>query len=191
MKKMLLAVAACLLAACLPAFAQNGGWEVSLGVSLPGYDRFTNIAEINTVKDPGGKVSRLILPAFSVQGGYIFPQAHLGLFLSGGLSYAQARYTGGPSPLLEREPVFYLMPQLRLYYKNSPRLRLYAFAGAGVRIRHFAETFDGSTLSETNCSFAWQFSPFGMSVGERWAFSFDFGTGFAWMGAQLSVGYRF
>lgn len=191
MKKMILAVFACLVLGCFSAAAQPSGWEVSLGVSLPGYDRYSSMAEVNASGQEHEKVSRLILPAFSLQGGYIFGEARLGVFLHTELSYAQAVYKGGPAPLTEREPIFYLMPQLRLYYKNAPNIRLYATVGGGLRVRHFAETLEGDTAVENNCSFAWQISPFGVSAGERWVFSFDFGAGFAWTGVQVSVGYRF
>ena len=43
--------------------------------------------------------------------------------------------------------VFHLAPQVRLYYMNKDKWRLYAFVGAGVRVYNYAETFEGDTIT--------------------------------------------
>ena len=185
MKK--IAFVALLLLLRIPTYAQGGVWEIDAGVSYFGMDREFAVSEINSsTKNPS-----TILPTFSLRGGYYFPESFVGLFLDISFSYARSVYQGGPSPLVEEEPIFHVTPQLRLYYKNSPKLRMYASLGGGLRVRQFSETFEGDTIRKTFFDFSWMASPFGISLGQHWNASLELGVGWAWSIGRFCVGYRF
>lgn len=185
MKKIVLAALLFLLR--IPTFAQGGVWEMDAGVGYIGVDRGYTVSEINlSTKNPS-----TILPTFSLRGGYSFPESFVGLFLDISFSYARSVYQGGPSPLIEEEPIFHVVPQLRLYYKNTPKLRMYASLGGGLRIRQFSETFEGDTIRKTFYDFSLMASPFGISLGQHWNVSLEIGAGLAWSIGRFCVGYRF
>lgn len=194
-------VATVFFAAGLPAFGQAGGWSLELGVSPGMMDRNSTFSEIRDlqysstyVKD-GHKVSYksypVVLPTFSIHGGYVIPNTPVGVFMGVYCSYASNNLNGGPSPLLEQETILHFLPEVRLYYVNDPDFRLYATLGAGVRYRQYSETFEGDSVGNHDYRFSYEISPLGFSVGGRWFFSLDFGGGFPWMGGKLSVGTRF
>lgn len=195
---------AVLLAPTFPSFAQIrlGGWEVEAAVSYSVYDRGTGLNAEIVDHDYSAQYERndyttsyhshpLVLPTFSVRAGYHFPETFVGLFLNAYCSYARNALNGGPSPLLEREAIFHVLPEVRFYYLSDPAFQLYASVAAGLRYRQFAETFEGDTIANHDFRLSYQISPFGVSVGDRWFFSVDLGVGAPWSIAKIGAGYRF
>lgn len=199
MKRIFMLFVAAALA--LPAFGQSGRWSWEAGMSLGLLDRHSAFSEIRDSQESssyskeGHTVSYqshpLVLPTLSVQGGYVIPNTPLGVFLGVYCSHASNDLYGGPSPLRERETILHVLPEVRLYYLNDPDRRLYATLGAGVRYRHYAETFEDDTIGKRDFRFSYEISPFGMSFGENWFFSLDLGWGFPWALVKISGGYRF
>lgn len=191
MKKIILSVA--VLFCTFAVFAQNAGtWECDGGISYSFYDRaMTRNSEI-TDSSEGSSQNNIILPTFSIRGGYVLPDGHWGFYMNVFMAHAWNKLTGGPDVLRERETVWHLMPEARVYYSNKSRLKMYASAGIGLRLRHFSETLGSSdTIHDAGVGFCWQVSPFSISIGEKFNVSFDFGAGTAWSGIKLNAGYRF
>ena len=198
---MTLFVAAALAAAGLPAFAQTGGWSWEAGVSPGLMDRHYGFSEIRdrqysaTYTKDSHTVSYqshpMVLPTLSLQGGYVIPDTSLGVFLGVYGSYASNDLYGGPSPLQEREIILHVLPELRFYYLNDPGFKLYGTLGTGVRYRQYSETFEGDTVGKRDFRLSYEVSPVGLSVGERWFVSLDFGWGFPWAICKFSGGCRF
>ena len=187
-KELRAAIVALLVWAWIPSYAQKGTWEIDAGIGYVGVERLYPLSEINlSTKNPS-----TILPTFSLRGGYSFSDYPIGLFFEASYSYAKSVYKGGPSPLVEEEPIVHLVPQLRIYYlKSNPRLKMYCSLGAGVRIRQYSETLEGDTIKKTFCNFSWTVSPFGISVGPHWNIGAEFGVGLGWSLGRFCVGYRF
>lgn len=181
------------------AFAQERGWEYQLGVTLGAYDRagFTRCSEIIDVQSSSSvngvqhSANPIVLPTFSFETGYNMADVHLGFFLGVYWNYAWDEKNGGPSPLVEKEHILHIMPQLRFYYLFEPKIRLYATMGAGLRYRQFSETFEGDKISNSGSSISYQVSPFGMAFGDRWAVSCDLGYGTAWSIMKIAARYSF
>ena len=176
----------------LPA-PDKGGWAVLGGFSLFGLDRMATWNSELGYNDDWHWIRGKKLPTVSVSGGYILPGQDCAFFLNLYMDLAYDLLDGGPSPMYEREVIWSLMPEIRTYYSRFRRdnLRLYAFFAAGLRVRHFSETFEGDTLHEYDCRFSWQFSPLCAEFGKNWLFSIDLGAGTAWNFVKLSAGYRF
>lgn len=198
MKKIVLFIAIA-LAGC-QTFAQSGGWLCEAALSFGFYDRsgLGRSSEIVDVSSASATNEGLrseyrptVLPTFLFTCGYKIPGSFVGLFLDTAWSYAFNNLEGGPSLLSENEHILHVMPELRLYYSDNGRTRLYATLGAGARYRRFSETYEGSTLSNSDVGFTYQLSPFGMSFGEKWYFSCDFGMGYAWSFFRIGAGYKF
>lgn len=185
MKKIVIVLAAALLALSSFKVSAQSGWEVDAGISPSLMDFMSTEASV------GKKNPSFVLPYLSLRGGYSFPGSFVGVYMDLGFSYASTTYTGGPSVLKEREPVFHLTPQVRLYYMNKDKWRLYAFVGAGVRVYHYAETFEGDTITRTEWKPSWAFSPFACSFGSNWNVSLELGIGRGWAPMRLCAGYRF
>lgn len=197
MRKTVLSLFAALV--CVSVFAQERGWEYQLGVSLGAYDRggFTRCSEIVDMKTYGSvngvqhSANPIVLPTFSFETGYYLADIRLGFFMGVYWSYAWEEKNGGPSPLVEKEYILHMVPQLRFYYLFEPKIRLYATMGAGLRYRHFSETFENDKISNSGSSLSYQVSPIGMSFGNRWAVSCDIGYGTAWSIMKIAARYSF
>ena len=187
MRRIVLILVTALLALSSFKASAQGHWEVDAGISPSLLDYTTTEASV------GKKAPSLILPHFSLRGGYTFPGSlsFLGVYLDMGFSYTSTTYTGGPSVLKESEPVFHLVPQIRLYYLNEPKCKLYAFVGAGVRVYNYSETFEEDTITRTKWSATWTLSPIGCSMGVHWNVSLELGLGTGWAPIRLCAGYRF
>ncbi len=197
MKKWFLCIAIALAGS--QAFAQRGGWLCEAAISYGMYDRsglgrsseIVDVSSTSTVN--GGQRSDnhpTVLPTFTLAFGYKLPDS-VGIFLDTAWSYAYNNLEGGPSLMSENEHILHVMPEIRLYYMDKGNTRLYATMGAGARFRRFSETYEGSTLSNRDVEFSYQLSPFGMSFGEKWYFSCDFGMGNAWSFFRIGAGYKF
>lgn len=208
MKKHILLAATLLLSVTWPSFSQEvspekGEWEINVGVCYGIADRlpFRNAELSNnryrysyTVDDHTVSVyysGATLLPAFSLSAGYVFPNHECGVFLNVFLNYAYETLNGGPSPLYEKEAIWHIIPEFRMYYKTWPKVRLYGSVGTGLRLRHYSETFRDDTLHDFKCGFTGFFSPIAVSVGEKCFFSFELGGGLAWSILKFNVGYRF
>lgn len=195
MKKTVLILLAALFWAPL-AFAQNSGWEIHMGIGSGLYDRTRSHSEIVYRSDDENDNARSqsdasILPTVLFTAGYNLENAPVGFFVDLAWNYAWNKLEGGPSLLRENENIFHLVPSVRLYYIQNENFRMYATLGADLRYRHFAETYQGSTCSNSDFKIGYELSPIGFSWGERWAISFDLGYGTPWSLARVSVGYRF
>ena len=197
MKKLILTMALA-LAGCM-AFAQGGPWFAEIGVSYGMFDRsglghYSEIVDVSSTSSTGELQSSYrptILPTFTFACGHKIPETFIGVFLDAAWSYGYNNMNGGPSLLREKENILHLMPEMRIYYMDNGRVRLYATLGAGMRYRRFSETFEGSTCSNQDIRMTYQVSPFGVSIGEKWYFSMDFGIGTAWYLMRLGGGYKF
>lgn len=187
------------LAAALPSFAQDGGWQFEGGISISAYDRYGIGANAEIVDRSAytGTISYdmqsspVILPTFSVTGGYKFPGTFIGAYMNVFWNYAQHNLYGGPGVLRERESIVHLLPEVRFYYLYKPKVRLYASLAGGLRTRLYAETLDGDTVYGGDLRFSYHICPFGVSVGSRIYFAVDLGYGPAWSLSKLSLGYKF
>ena len=194
MRKTILALVCAL--SCTVCFAQHWDFNIGLALSLP--DRYmfgnsdiyddsgtTTVNGVSYTKDPK------ILPTITAEAGYVFPNNRIGAFMGAYWTYAWNDLYGGPSPLYEKEHILHLVPQVRVYYMYSDKMRMYGTLGMGVRYRTFAETFEGDTIRSNYLSFSYVLSPFGMSFFDKWTVSFDVGYGSPWSMVKLSAGYRF
>ena len=93
--------------------------------------------------------------------------------------------------LIERETIFHLIPELRCYYVEWTKARLFASLGVGLRTKVFTETVDGDTVGNTRFTFSCQIVPIGMEIGTKFYINFAFGAGYAWAPATIGIGYRF
>lgn len=182
--------------ACTQLLAQEKNFNV--GFAMGFFDRYEwghseiiNVHKSLTYNDIPYVSNPHVLPTITAEGGYIFPGNHVGAFVGAYWSYAWNILNGGPSPLREDESIVHILPQVRLYYLYSSNVRLYAILGAGIRLRTFSETFEGDTIRTYHAGFSYVISPFGMSFGDRWTFSCDFGLGRAWSLFNMTAGYRF
>ena len=183
MKRVIIIVVSALMGVAT-ASAQSG-WEISAGIG-------PNVMDLGTSEAASGKKNpSLVLPYAFVRGGYTFAESFVGVFLNVGFTYASTTYYGGPSPLKESEPVIHVLPEVRLYYMNTPWIRLFGTLGVGVRIYNYEETYRGDTVRNSEWTPAWTLSPFGISIGEHWNFSTELGYSSGWTPARISVGYRF
>ena len=196
MKEYLLTLAVALVAAPL-AFAQQGGWEASLSLGPCLYDRTQGRTEIgirSNYSDNNGVASEYdptLLPTFIGTVGYSFSDAPFGVFMNVGWNYGWNNLKGGPSPLKEQEHILHFVPEVRLYYLQNPKFRMYATVGVDVRFRHFIESYRSSKCSNSDFSFGYQLSPLGLSFGDRWQISTGFGFGSLWSVVSIGAGYRF
>lgn len=195
MKKYLLTLAVALVAAPL-AFAQQGGWETGLSLGSCLYDRSQGHSEIGirSNSETNGHVaeySPTLLPTFVATAGYNFADAPFGVFMNVGWNYAWNTLKGGPSPLKEQEHILHFTPEVRLYYVQNPKFRMYATVGADLRYRSYTEQYRSSKCSNADISFGYQLSPLGFSFGDRWVVSMDFGFGTLWSAVSIGAGYRF
>ena len=120
---------------------------------------------------------RIALPSLQVMAGYNLPKYRLGFFLSAYFNYAYNNLEGGPSLLQEKESILHLLPEVRVYYSWEPKMRMYAALGYGVRFRHYDEIFNGTTEGYNSINGTFTLVPFGISIGEKAAFSVDVGLG--------------
>lgn len=189
------------LAAALPCLAQAEGWQFEGAVSLSAYDRYgfgvnSEIVDRSAYSYSGGMLydmqsTPIILPTFSVTGGYKFPGTFIGAYMNVFWNYARNSLHGGPAVLRERESILHLLPELRFYYLDRPKVRLYASLAGGLRYRMYAETLEGDTVFGNDFRFSYHICPFGVAVGSRLYFSVDLGYGPAWTATKLGVGYKF
>ncbi len=202
MKKFLLLLV--LAAAGADALAQE--WPVSVGVGFSLYDR-SGVGCCSEIYMDGGVGNHSIgskgshdrdktfLPTFSLSAGHIFEKSfdgiHLGAFMNVCWNYAGCEYYGGPSLLTEKEHIFHFVPQFRVYYIMNESARLYTGLGAGLRYRRYTETFMDEPIINKQLSFAFQLTPLGVSIGEKWSFIFEIGDGTCWSALMLSTGYNF
>ena len=132
-----------------------------------------------------------VLPTFTAAVGYKFPDTFVGVFLDAAWSYAFNNMKGCPSLLTEKEHILHVVPELRIFYLDRDNLRLYATLGLGARMRRFSETFEESTISNSDITFSYQVTPFGLSLGEHWSFCLDLGMGTSWYLGKIGCGYKF
>ena len=189
LSRIIISLAGLCLAASAFAQSPKGGWEVETGfVFYNVYDRTSrwDAAEIsdrssNSSGSSDGsteyKSSPVILPSLQVMAGYNLPKYRLGFFLSAYFNYAYNNLEGGPSLLQEKESILHLLPEVRVYYSWEPKMRMYAALGYGVRFRHYDETFNGTTEGYNSINGTFTLVPFGISIGEKAAFSVDVGLG--------------
>ena len=115
-------LAAVLFASAIPSFAQSGGWEFDVGLSSGLLDRsYIWGSEIkprgNAAETRNSRTVRhsdpVLLPTFSLRGGYRFPGTYMGLFLNVFGNYAWNDLSGGPSLLQEKEIILHAIPEIR------------------------------------------------------------------------------
>lgn len=176
------------LLSCIGLNAQDRHFQIDAGIDI--VDTYSHLstqqAEIALDSD-----NSVVLPTFTVSAGYIKNTWHSGLFLTAYYNYSYSNLYGGPSPMKERETILNLVPEIRYYYIDKPRLRVYLTAGYGVRYRHWSETFRGETLGYDDFKGTFTLSPFGISWGEKICFSIDYSFGITYMPFVLRVGLRF
>ena len=199
--KVLILLVALLTASALPSSGQDGYWVIEAGIGSSTFDRSGGNAEISGTgssreyssgeRTVSYHSSPVVLPTFAVSGGYKFGDSFVGLFLNVYGNFAWSNLDGGPAPLKEKETILHVLPEVRMYYMDTPNLKLFAAAGAGFRYRQFTETLEGDAISNSDFRFSWQFAPFGVSIGEHWHFTVATGYGRPWTGCFLSGGYRF
>ena len=94
----------------------------------------------------------------------------------------------------------YLLPCIRFYYLQKPKVRIYMGLEAGVgkyfgfsRLKGWRTNYDGAKYWEDESfKFEAQFVPFGMEIGnDRWFGLIELGGGSLYCGMKLGVGYRF
>lgn len=182
--------------------AQNTGcWRLEGGLGFYSvFDRgnsnvrHSEIVESYDVKSYDGIVyenESVILPTLFVAGGYVFPEAPVGLFLDLYANYAWNNLKGGPAVLHEKELILHLLPELRLYYVRRHGFDLYASLAAGARMRNYSEVYQGDRIDSTGFDFSWQVSPLGASYGEHWYFTWEMGWGRAFSAVKVNCGFRF
>ena len=195
MKKLYLIIV--LAFAGVSASAQQ--WQYSFGVSYGAYDRaglgrYSEIIDVqrSTSVNNSHYVSRpTVLPTFSLETGYVMKDVPIGFFLGAFWNYAWNNLNGGPSLLSEKEHILHILPEVRFYYYKGQDILLYSTMAGGLRYRRYSETFEGDTITNSSCEFSYQFSPFGLSYGEKWTFHCDIGYGTAWAILKLGFGYTF
>ena len=202
MKKLLILFAAMSISFAAASAQEAGRWQVELGLSYSAIDRvgygYTLTSEIIDARSSFSSGTGIqatyaptVFPTLMLLAGYDIPGTVLGVYLGTYWNYAYNQMNGGPSPLIEREHIFHFVPQLHVYYATTDMLRFYGSVGLGLRYRHFTETFNGSTVGNRDYDVSVEVSPFGVTAGENWIFSFNFGVGMPWSIARISAGYRF
>lgn len=95
--------------------------------------------------------------------------------------------------------VLYLVPTVRLYYLDSPMIRLYGSLGIGVgkyigfdSLKYDVEMENGNIerINRT-LKFEGTLSPFGMEVGRKFYGFFEIGISTMYAGINLGAGYKF
>ena len=204
--KRIIIIALSLLMFCGAASAQEKGrWQVELGAGFYGLDHFglggifsSEIVMSQSSLRVGGdnyemsiKYAPAVYPTLMLIAGYDIPETMIGVFLGTYWNYAVNYNNGGPSIFTERENIFHFIPEVRFYYYKTDTRRFYASVGAGMRYRHFTETFNGSTVGNSDVRFSFEICPLGASFGRNWIASVNIGQGSPWMLVGVSTGYRF